>query len=140
MKKILTFILLINSIVIIAQERKIKYANTEYENLAYMDAVKIYERVAEKGHGNQEIYQNLGNAYYFNADYKNASKWYGELFQGDGYSVDSEYYYRYYQVLKSEGNIVKANQYLNKFSKLQPDDSRSLEFAKNKNYMDDLNK
>ena len=63
-----------------AQEVKEKIAEKKYEGYSYIDAIAIYEKVAEKGHVSVELFQKLGNAYYFNSDLPNASKWYGALF------------------------------------------------------------
>ena len=61
-------------------ESKIKKANDLYGKYAYVDAIKIYERIAEQGYVDQNILENLGNSYYFNADYTTALKWYDKLF------------------------------------------------------------
>ena len=83
-------------------EKKAKKANELYSKYAYVDAIKIYERIAEQGYIDQTILENLGNSYYFNADYTNALKWYDQLFknaQKDNYNLTAEYYYRYAQTL-----------------------------------------
>jgi outer membrane protein OmpA-like peptidoglycan-associated protein/tetratricopeptide (TPR) repeat protein len=140
MKKTLTILLLLFSIVLMAQNRKIKSANNEYDKLAFMDVVSIYEKVADKGYGTSEIYQKIGNAYYFNGDYINASKWYDKLFQESNSQIDSEYYYRYSQVLKSIGEKEKAEKFIKNFSNLQPKDSRSLFYKENNNYLKEIEK
>jgi outer membrane protein OmpA-like peptidoglycan-associated protein len=124
-----------------SQNRNIKNADSKYDELSYMDAVEIYTKVAEKGYGNQEIYQRLGNSYYFNGDYSNAAKWYTELFKNSSNeSIDAEYYYRYSQTLKSINKTKEANNYLELFSKMQPNDPRSLAFNSDKNYLDEIDK
>ena len=45
-------------------ESKIKKANDLYGKYAYVDAIKIYERIAEQGYVDQNILENLGNSYY----------------------------------------------------------------------------
>ncbi len=140
MKKIVIIIISIVSTVGIAQNKKIKNANTEYANFAYMDAVKIYENVVKKGYGTQEIYQNLGNSYYFNGNYNAAAKWYQLLIENETFTIDYEYYYRYYQTLKSIGEFEKANQYLQKFSSLKPNDLRSISYLNNINYLEEIKK
>lgn len=121
------------------QKAKIKSANEEYGNLGYMDVVKVYEKVAQKGYGNSEIYEKLANSYYFNGDYENASKWFDELFNSnDTENIDAELYYRYAQSLKSIGDNEKSNLYLEKFSTINPNDTRSLYFKENKNYLKEI--
>ncbi len=50
--------------------------------IAYIDAIKTYERVAEKGFKSVELFQKLGNSIIFNGKLKEANKWYDQLFQG----------------------------------------------------------
>jgi tetratricopeptide (TPR) repeat protein len=45
--------------------------------------IKTYERIAEKGYKSVDLFQKLGNAYYFNSEFDKAAKWYGELFALD---------------------------------------------------------
>ena len=41
-------------------ERELQKANNMYKNYAYVDAIKIYEKIAEKGYVNQEMLESLG--------------------------------------------------------------------------------
>ena len=91
-----------------SQKAKIAVAEKKYNNYAYIDAIKTYERIAKKGYKSVDLFQKLGNSYYFNAEYDQASKWYDELFAMTS-DLDSEYYYRYAQSLKSIGQNDKAN-------------------------------
>ena len=116
-----------------AQTGAIKKGDKQYEDLAYIDAVKTYERVAEKGYKSVDLFQKLGNAYYFNAKLKQANRWYAELF-GMNQEVEAEYYYRYSQTLKANEEYDKANQYLDKFYKLSGNDSRANLYKGQKNY------
>jgi hypothetical protein len=63
-----------------AQKAGVKKADKNYDKFAYIDAIKTYERVAEKGFKTPDMLQKIGNAYYYNTDLINAEKWYGELF------------------------------------------------------------
>ena len=118
-----------------SQKAKIAVAEKKYNNYAYIDAIKTYERVAKKGYKSVDLFQKLGNSYYFNAEYDQAAKWYDELFAMTS-DLDSEYYYRYAQSLKSIGQNDKANTMMEKFLQKDLNDSRGLLFEKNKNYLD----
>ncbi|MDI5951280.1 OmpA family protein [Flavobacterium yafengii] len=118
-----------------AQKAKVTAADKKYESYAYIDAIKIYEKVAEKGYKSVDMFQKLGNSYYFNSDFSKAAKWYGELFAVT-LDVDSEYYYRYAQSLKSIGQNDKANEMMEKFHQKSGNDNRAKLFEKNKNYLD----
>lgn len=127
MKKNYLFILLLTSAVAMSQQTLLKKTDGAFENLAYMDVVKIYEKAVLKGYGTTEIYQKLGDAYYFNAVYPMANKWYAKAVEKT-ISIDPEYYFRYAQSLKSVGEQQKANEYLVKFSEIKNNDSRAIRF------------
>lgn len=122
-----------------SQEVAVKKGDKKYEKYAYIDAIKTYERVAEKGYKSPEMLQKLGNSYYFNADLANAAKWYGELFAITE-DVDAEYFYRYSQSLKSIGEYDKANQMLEKFNQKSGVDSRAKLYVSQKNYLEQIKK
>ena len=111
-----------------AQQDKIDKANKEYEKYAFIDAQKIYLKVASKGYRSQELFQKLGNSFYFNSDYKNAAKWYNELMKDHANEVDPEYYFRYAQSLKANKEYDESNKFMSKFF-----DSKKNTFASKKN-------
>ncbi|GIZ15025.1 OmpA family protein [Capnocytophaga catalasegens] len=126
-----------------SQEKEQKKADELYKKYAYVDAIKVYERIAEKGYVNQDILQNLGNAYYFNADYKSALKWYDQLFQlaktDNKVKLSSEYYYRYAQTLKSQERYDEANTIMSEFVKMaKTTDQRAKLFERNKDYLKEI--
>jgi len=136
--RLLTFsvALLSSTSLLFAQpEKELEKANEMYKNFSYVDAIKIYERIAQKGFVNQEMLQSLGNAYYYNAEYKKALSWYEQLFQESKYKVKPEYYYRYAQTLKSVGDYTQADKMMAKFVELtNANDTRAALFEENKDY------
>ena len=79
--------------------------------------------------------QSLGNAYYYNAEYKKALPWYEQLFQEGKYKVKPEYYYRYAQTLKSVGDYTQSDKMMAKFVELtNANDTRAALFEENKDY------
>ena len=136
--RLLTFsvALLSSTSLLFAQpEKELEKANEMYKNFSYVDAIKIYERIAQKGFVNQEMLQSLGNAYYYNAEYKKALPWYEQLFQEGKYKVKPEYYYRYAQTLKSVGDYTEADKMMAKFVELtNANDTRAALFEENKDY------
>lgn len=92
-----------------SQQSQLKSADKKYTNLAYIDAIKTYERVAEKGYQSTDMYKKIGNSYYFNGELESAAKWYAELFAMNT-DVEPEYYFRYSQSLQSIGENQKANE------------------------------
>lgn len=120
-----------------AQDRKLNKADKNYDSYAYINAIEIYEEVAESGHKSKELFEKLGNAYYFNADLINASKWYGELFKL-GEEVAPEYYFRYAQTLKAEKRYDESDKKMQEFNKLTESDIRGNKFIKTRNYLDQI--
>ncbi|WP_413998986.1 OmpA family protein [Flavobacterium sp. W1B] len=140
MKNITLFYIILISVFsfnIYSQKAKVIAADKKYEKYAYIDAIKTYEKVAEKGYKSADIFEKLGNSYYFNGELDKAAKWYGELF---AMTTDLEpvYYYRYSQSLRSIGENAKADQILDKFNQIAANDSRGTLFKKNRNYLDEI--
>lgn len=138
MKTLYTLIFVLSiTIGAFGQESKLNKADKKYDKYSYIDAIKIYEKVAEKGYKSVELFEKLGNSYYFNGELDKASKWYGELFALNQ-EVYSEYYFRYSQALKAEGNYEKSNQYMELFAQ-KTNDARAKLFHDNKDYLTDIN-
>lgn len=118
-----------------SQKNKIAKADKNYENYAYIDAIKTYEKVANKGYKSADMFEKLANAYYFNSKFDEAAKWYGELFTIDTVQVKTENYYRYAQSLRSINNNDKANEVMIEFNKLNHNDRRGKYFLNNEKYI-----
>ncbi len=99
-----------------AQEKKLSKADANYEQLDYVDAQKIYLAVAEKGFESEELFTKLGNSYYFNAQYDEAVKWYGRLFDLNPKTDQPIILLRYSQALKATGDNKKAKEYYNAYT------------------------
>lgn len=119
----------------IAQKSNLIKADEKYDKYAYIDAVAVYEKVAEKGYKDEKMFQRLGNAYYFNAELTKAVKWYDQLFAINS-EQEPEYFYRYAQCLKANGNYEKADGILDQFNKKVSTDRRGILFENNKNYLE----
>ncbi|MEE1898250.1 OmpA family protein [Flavobacterium rakeshii] len=120
-----------------SQEKRVASADKKYDSYAYVNAIKTYERVANKGYKSEEIFKNLGNAFYFNSKFDKAAKWYGELFAMNT-ELEPEYYYRYAQSLKSIGEIEKSKEMLDLFDEKSENDIRAQLYKKDRNYMEEI--
>ncbi len=99
----------------------------------YIDILKTYERVLEKGYKSIDMFQKIANAYYFNAELKKAARWYAELFAMTS-DLEPVYYYRYAQSLKAIGQNDKADSMMGKYVlKNQQNDSSKI-LLKNNHY------
>ncbi|MHC5202085.1 OmpA family protein [Myroides sp. LJL119] len=147
MKKIVKGIFAITSLFFIssaslAQSGKERQGDSRFELYEYVNAIEIYEKIAEKGFKSVNTLSKLGDAYYFNAKFADANKWYAELFdyaQQSGDKLASEYYYRYSQTLKSMQDYQLADHYMDLFSKMEEEDHRARLFQDNKTtYLKDI--
>lgn len=120
-----------------SQQSKIKSGNKNYDSYAYVDAIKTYERVANKGYRSEDLFKKIGNSYYFNSKFEGSAKWYDELFSVNP-SPEAEYYYRYAQSLKATGQTNKANKILSEFNAKYKNDSRAKLYRNNVNYLDKI--
>lgn len=140
MKNTLNILLILFiSININAQTKKLEKGAKQYGDMAYIDAVKTYEKLVEKGYKSTDLFQKLGDSYYFNAKLIEANNWYNQLFSMNE-KVDNEYYYRYSQTLKSNQEYEKANKFLDQFYKLSANDIRGNIYNNQKNYKDVIDK
>jgi tetratricopeptide (TPR) repeat protein len=88
--------------------------SNKHDIFIYIDILKTYERVLEKGYKSIEMFQKIANACYFNNELEKAAKWYTELFAMTS-DLEPVYYYRYAQSLKAIGKNDKALNIMGKF-------------------------
>ena len=122
-----------------SQIGKTAKAEKEYDKYAYIDAIKTYERIYEKGYKSDDMLLKLGNAYYFNAEFEKAAKYYAELYTSKE-DQDAEFYYRYAQSLRAIKDYAKADAMMEKFNAKSGNDSRGKLFAKNRDYLAEIKK
>ncbi|MDD7887970.1 OmpA family protein [Flavivirga sp. 57AJ16] len=137
---LLIFICLLFNYMVFPQKRLMKEAKKQYTMYEYKNAQETYLKVAEKGYKSLELFKNLGNSYYFNAQFVEASKWYKELMTHYENEIDAEYYYRYAQTLKSKGNYELADYYMDKFVEASPNDKRAQLFIEGRDYLKTIEK
>ena len=101
----------------------ISNVSKETDSNAYIDVLKTYERVTNKGYESEDMLKKMGNSYFFKEEYDKADKYYSKLFSLTT-NLEPDYYYRYSIVLKSIGNSIKADEYLKKFNQLSDVNSR----------------
>lgn len=138
--RFLVFILCIiyNSFQIQAQKSNIKKADEVFEAYAYIDAREIYLKVVKSGYQSPQVFKNLGDTYYFNGEYAEASRWYNRLI--DTYPNDSEpeYYYRAAQCYKSIGEYHESKKMMGKFSALSSNSNIANNFMQDYPTLDKL--
>jgi len=138
LKYSLLFLVLLSTPNLFAQKGKIKKAEKQYENLAYINSQKIYLQVVENGYTSAEIFKKLGNTYYFNADYKNAAEWYDRLITEFPSEAEPEYFFRAAQSLKSEGKYEESDALMEQFASLGGNDLVIKNFQQNQDYLSEI--
>lgn len=101
-----------------SQKNQIERANKEFDKFSYIDARAIYLKVVEDGYESAQVFQKLGDTYYYNSDYPNAAKWYKKLIDKYPAEVEPIYYYRTAQSLKSLGDYNASNLMMENFAKV----------------------
>lgn len=133
----LALILLVPTITSAQEKKSVKEGDKEYENLAYIDARASYLKAANSGFQSDDLLKKLGDSYYFNADYTNAAKWYGQLFEVTD-NLDSEYIYRYALSLKSDKKYDASDRIMEAFYKAKGEDYRANLYVNERNYLDEI--
>ncbi|HEU4789680.1 MAG TPA: hypothetical protein VFS71_08355 [Flavobacterium sp.] len=87
------------------------------DSYAYIDIIKTYERVSDKGYESIDMLKKVGNSYFFNDELEKAEKCYGKLFSLTT-DLEPEYYYRYSIALKAMGKTEQSDEFFKKFNQL----------------------
>jgi outer membrane protein OmpA-like peptidoglycan-associated protein/tetratricopeptide (TPR) repeat protein len=122
-----------------SQKVQLKKADASYDQFHYVNAIKTYEKVANKGYKSVELFSKLGDSYYFQSNLNEANKWYEQLFSLNE-KVDTEYYFRYAQTLKSIGDYKKADTMMAQFNRFNKADLRAILSNNQTNYLEEIKK
>lgn len=145
MKKLLLLIIVVSfsfGTSLFAQEdnKLVSKANENYDSYSFSPAIDIYKRILDKGYVSADLLKKLGNSYYFNAKYEEASVMYKRLVAEYPAEVTPDYYFRYAQTLKSLGDYENSNIAMNSFISATGDDARAVAFKSDKDYLEDIKK
>lgn len=108
---------------LVLAQQPMRRANIKFEQESYISAIKIYEHLANKGKGTAEIYEKLGDANYFNANYIQAQKWYEKRYALRT-PFPQGFLYRYSQSLKSAGLEEQAKKIMEEYAIANPTELR----------------
>jgi len=121
-----------------AQSRQVKKAHKSFADFNYYKAVNQYEALVNKGNSTPEIYKNLGDANYFNANYEDAAKWYESFSELEGSKLDKEQQYRYAVSLRSIKRYEESDKIIQELNASKLGDSRGQKFLQNKDYLEKI--
>ncbi|MEM7487297.1 MAG: OmpA family protein [Bacteroidota bacterium] len=136
MKVCLLFILITGNI--FGQRGKVKKADEEFDTYSYIDARKIYLKVVEDGYESAQVFKKLGDTYYFNSEYKEASIWYKKLLEKFPNDVEPIYKHRAAQSLKSIGAYEEAKRIMGAYANVAQHSSIAESYQKNKSVLDSI--
>lgn len=118
-----------------SQDKRLEKADESFDRYAFVDARKIYLDVAQSGYASADLYQKLGDSYYFNARLEESVKWYEELVEGYSDEIDPEYLFRYSQSLKSVKRYKEADKVMERFNIASGKDQRAAFFVSTRDYL-----
>ena len=116
-----------------AQNGKIQSVKDDYRDFAYVKTSEVLLEVANKGYKSVDLFQKLGNSFYFRNEMQEASKWYGELMALEEV-IEPEYYFRYALALKGIKDYEESDKWMKKFNELKPTDLRGRAFMSKVDY------
>lgn len=118
-----------------AQNKDTEKADKLYARFEYVDAAQQYLELVDKGKADNYVYLQLADTYYNMFNTVEAAKWYAKATEQ---KQDAEIYYRYAQMLKSNGKYEESNRQMKKFADMAPNDQRAKAFNENPNYIPKL--
>ncbi|TPV34822.1 cell envelope biogenesis protein OmpA [Paucihalobacter ruber] len=135
MKKInniILFVALFSFLNLIAQNEATSKADQHFSRLEFVEAAKQYNKLIEKGKGDNYVYSQLAECYYNIFNTVEAERWYAKALAG---SDDPEMMFKYSQMLKSNGKYKQSNEWMQRFAEKRPNDVRAIAFLENPNYL-----
>ena len=121
-----------------AQEKLITKANEKYDEYSFSPAIDIYKKVLDRGYASADLLKKLGNSYYYNADYEDASNTYKRLVDEYPDEIGPEYYFRYAQTLKTLEDYEGSKAIMAKFLEATSDDARATAYKDEEDYLNDI--
>ena len=116
-----------------SQSLRLKKANKYFKEFSYDKAVKAYEDIEDK---TPSIYRNLAKSYLMLGEIDKAESNYSSLMSTGKY--EPEDVYAYASVLLMNKKYDEAANWMEKYYKLRPDDSRAQAFMENPLYYREL--
>ena len=129
------FCALLITIIGYGQNKKTEKADELYNSYQYVDAIEEYLKLTEDDDVSAYVNTRLADSYYHIYNIEEAAKCYKFALEKQ---PNAETYYKYAQVLKSQGKYELANKQMDEFAKLLPEDERAKSYLKNPNYIPQL--
>ena len=137
MKKIyITLSFVIASGLLSAQNKETKLADKLFSKFEYLEAAKAYQELEANAKADAYVYKQIADSYFNVFNPKEAAAYYAKAIAAE--KQDAETHYRYAQMLKASGKTEQANQQMQQFASMKPNDQRAKTFKSNPNYLSKL--
>ncbi|NQY06500.1 MAG: PD40 domain-containing protein, partial [Flavobacteriaceae bacterium] len=128
MRKTLYILVLMSVGLLSAQNEQTKKADKLFDRLEYVSAIEEYLELVQKGDTSLYVQSQLAEAYYNIFNTKAAESWLSKVVAQKN---DAESYFKYAQMLKANGKQQQANEAMDKFAALAPNDLRAQDYRRN---------
>lgn len=136
MKKFLSIAILFAAFSAFSQNGNFKRANNYFQKLSYAAAIPEYEKVLGSEFDSPEMKAKLAYCYLVNEQLEKAEAMYRGLATAKGATPEIDYWFGY--TLLKRNKTTEATQYLTKFAKANPQDTRSILINNDPNYLTKL--
>lgn len=113
-------VLLLSGLVIVNGCSPVQKGNRYYKNYDYANAIRYYEKVADRKKPNPTVVQNLANSYRLVKDYQKAEEMYAKAVSLDKKEPITYFYYG--EVLRNNGKLEEAKQQYRMYVSQVPED------------------
>ncbi len=143
MRKIYLSLLLIGSLYtaqaqntgfISTPQERLKHADNLFKRYEFVEAVEHYKKLVRGEKTDSYVILQLAESYYHLFNTVESAKWYAKAIELNP-NQDPEVYFKYAQMLKASGRYDTSNKIMKKFADLKPEDSRTIEFLKDPDYI-----
>ncbi len=136
MKNITTILILFISFFNYGQESQIEKGDKQFHKYDFVDAQKIYQKVADKGYESPDLFRKLADVYYLNAKYEQAQTYYEKLIHQFPKAADAQVYFRYALSLRSIKEYEKSDAMMAQFYELNNNFKDAQEYQKDADYLE----
>lgn len=119
-----------------AQTDQTKEADEHFKKFEFEDAVEEYNDIVEDGEATPYVHRQLARAHYNLQHPKEAESHYAMVVRDTMATADD--YFRYAQLLKTNGKPEASKEWMEKFAEVAPNDRRAVAFRENPNYAEEI--
>ncbi len=120
-----------------SQNSDTKKADQHFERFEYVDAIKAYEKLIQKGKANSYVYKQLAIANFKTSNFEKSEQFYKRYLRSNR-NAEAEDYYNYAQTLLINQEADKYKEAMLDFVEKDPQDPRAKAFLEDPDYLTDL--